>query len=98
MQATLPEPSEIPAHPDQISDLNSAQPIEGPEPSSHDMPPPNPTNPEKKSLLVQAAAAKKGKPEETENERLIREEQELLRNITKHKALKGAAEIAKVSR
>ena len=51
---------------------------------------------EKRSLLMQAAAAKKGKPEETEEQKLIREEQELLRNITKQKALKGVNELAKV--
>lgn len=59
-------------------------------------PPPLPAQVEKRSLLSQAAAAKKGKPEESENERLIREEQELLRNITRQKALMGAKELAKV--
>jgi len=60
------------------------------------MPPPPPVQVEKTSLLKQAAAARKGKPEESESAKLLREEQELLRNITSQKALKGVKELAKV--
>lgn len=91
------EATPVPAQPDQAEAEDVAKPVAPPEPSGHEMPPPQ-SAVEKKSLLAQAAAAKKGKPEETENERLIREEQELLRNITRQKALKGVNEIAKVRR
>lgn len=52
---------------------------------------------EKKSLLSKAAAARKGKPEESESEIMLREEQELLRNVNRQKALKGVKELAKVN-
>ena len=84
------------AHPDNAVNINQAQQQDTPEQPGNDMPPPSTVTAEKKSLLVQAAAARKGKPEETENERLIQEEQELLRNITRQKALKGVNELAKV--
>ena len=86
------------AHLDNAVNPNQAQQQETPDQPGNDMPPPSTVTAEKKSLLVQAAAARKGKPEETENERLIREEQELLRNITRQKALKGVNELAKVGR
>lgn len=64
------------------------------------MPPPAPVSAErqaeKRSLLVQAAAARKEKPEESESQKMLKEEQELLRNITRQKALKGVKELAKV--
>lgn len=52
---------------------------------------------EKRSLLMQAAAARKGQPEESDSQKMLKEEQELLRNITRQKALKGVKELAKVS-
>ena len=57
---------------------------------------PFPTTTDFSALLVQAAAARKGKPEESDSAKLLREEQELLRNITSQKALKGVKELAKV--
>ena len=75
----------------------AAEAVAGPEAPGNEMLPPPPVAVEKKSLLKQAAKAKKGKPEETENEQLLREEQELLRNITRQTALKGVKELAKVS-
>lgn len=78
----------------------SAEANIGPQAPGNDMPPPAPVSAErqaeKKSLLMQAAAAKKGKPEESESQKLLKEEQELLRNITRQKALKGVKELAKV--
>ena len=75
----------------------AAEAVTGPEAPGNEMLPPPPVAVEKKSLLKQAAKAKKGKPEETENEQMLREEQELLRNITRQTALKGVKELAKVS-
>ena len=79
----------------------SAEANIGPQQPGNDMPPPAPVpaerQAEKKSLLMQAAAAKKGKPEESESQKLLKEEQELLKNITRQKALKGVKELAKVS-
>lgn len=79
----------------------SAEANIGPQAPGNEMHPPAPrpaeVQGEKRSLLVQAAAAKKGRPEESESERLMKEEQELLRNITRQKALKGVKELAKVS-
>ncbi len=66
----------------------------GPEAPGNEMPPPPPV--EKKSLLMQAAAARRGKPEESESAKRLREEQELMKGITAHKALKGVNELAKV--
>lgn len=78
----------------------SAEANIGPQAPGNEMPPPAPLSAEKqvekKSLLMQAAAARKGKPEESESEKLLKEEQELLRNITRQKALKGVKELAKV--
>lgn len=67
----------------------------GPEPPGNDLIVPS-AQAEKKSLLSQAAAVRKGKPEESESEKMLREEAELLRNITKQKALRGVKELAKV--
>ena len=79
----------------------SAEANIGPQQPGNDMPPPAPVSTErqaeKRSLLMQAAAARKGKPEESESEKLLKEEQELLKNITRQKALKGVKELAKVS-
>jgi hypothetical protein len=50
----------------------------------------------KESLLAAAAKARKVKPAETEAERLLREEQDIMRNITKRMALKSAKENAQV--
>ena len=53
--------------------------------------------PAKESLLLAAARAKKGKPEETEAEKLIKEEQAMMADITRVTALKGVKELAQVS-
>lgn len=50
----------------------------------------------KESLLAQTAKAQADKPEETEQQRQLKEEEAVLREITVHKALKGVNEIAKV--
>ena len=51
----------------------------------------------KESLLLAAARAKKGKPEETEAEKLRKEEQAIMADITRKTALKGVKELARVS-
>ena len=51
----------------------------------------------KESLLNAAARARRGQVEETEHERIIREEEEILRNITAKTALQAVGERAKVS-
>ena len=51
----------------------------------------------KESLLTLAAKARKGQPEETEQEKALKEEADLLRQTTQHKALQGVQELAKVS-
>ena len=90
----------LPPVPDALDVGGSAEANIGPQAPGNEMPPPTPrpveTQAEKRSLLVQAAAAKKGKPEESQSEKLMKEEQELLRNITRQKALKGVKELAKV--
>ncbi|BDA40614.1 DEAD-box ATP-dependent RNA helicase 35 [Coccomyxa sp. Obi] len=48
----------------------------------------------KESLLAAAAKARKEKPAETEAEKLLKEEQEIMRNITSRKALKSVMENA----
>jgi hypothetical protein len=48
------------------------------------------------SLLQLAAKSRKEKPEETEAEKALREEQDLLRQTTKQKALQGVQELARV--
>ena len=48
------------------------------------------------SLLTLAAKARKGKPEESEQEKALKEEADLLRQTTQHKALQGVQEIARV--
>ncbi len=50
----------------------------------------------KESLLAAAAKARKEKPAETEAEKMLREEQEIMRNITSRKALKSVMENAQV--
>ena len=93
--------SSIPAAPSASTEIGgSAEANIGPQPPGNEMPPPAPVSAEKqaekRSLLVQAAAARKGKPEESESQKLLKEEQELLKNITRQKALKGVKELAKV--
>ncbi|KAL3139682.1 DEAD-box ATP-dependent RNA helicase 35 [Trebouxia sp. C0009 RCD-2024] len=51
--------------------------------------------PVKTSLLVATAAARKGVPKETEDQKRLKEEQEMLHNITNRTALKTFAELAK---
>ena len=48
------------------------------------------------SLLQLAAKSRKEKPEETEAEKALKEEQDLLRQTTKQKALQGVQELARV--
>lgn len=50
----------------------------------------------KESLLAAAAKARKVKPAETEAERLLREEQEIMKTITTRMALKSVKENAQV--
>ena len=50
----------------------------------------------KQSLLVAAARAKKGRPEETEADKLRKEEQAIMADITRKTALKGVKELARV--
>lgn len=50
----------------------------------------------KESLLRATAKARKDKPEETEAEKQIREEAEMLADMQKRTALKGVKELAKV--
>lgn len=52
--------------------------------------------PVKTSLLAATAAARKGAPKETEDQKRLKEEQEMLHNITNRTALKTFAELAKV--
>ncbi|CAD7695226.1 unnamed protein product, partial [Ostreobium quekettii] len=49
----------------------------------------------KESLLVTAVRARKDQPEETEAEKLLKEEQDMLRQITTKQALKSVKELAK---
>lgn len=53
--------------------------------------------PIKTSLLAATAAARKGVPKETEDQKRLKEEQEMLLNITNRTALKTFAELAKVN-
>ena len=55
-----------------------------------------PEAPVKTSLLAATAAARKGVPKETEDQKRLKEEQEMLHNITNRTALKTFAELAKV--
>lgn len=57
--------------------------------------PPQPSNKKKDSLLVAAAKARATAPQETAAEKLLREEQEMLKAITAKAALKSARELAK---
>ena len=50
----------------------------------------------KQSLLQATVKARKDKPEESEAEIMLREEQEMLADMTKRTALKGVKELAKV--
>lgn len=57
-----------------------------------------PDAPVKTSLLAATAAARKGVPKETEDQKRLKEEQEMLHNITNRTALKTFAELAQASR
>ena len=57
---------------------------------------PGPISQAKESLLAAAAKARKEKPAETEAEKMLKEEQEIMRNITSRKALKSVMENAQV--
>ena len=50
----------------------------------------------KESLLVAAVRARKDQPEETDAEKHLKEEQDILRQITTKQALKSVKELAKV--
>ena len=52
--------------------------------------------PVKTSLLAATAQARKGAPKETEDQKRLKEEQEMLHNITNRTALKTFAELAAV--
>jgi hypothetical protein len=52
---------------------------------------------QKESLLVATAKARKEKPEATEAEKRLQEEEEMLRAITQKAALKSVKELAKVT-
>ena len=54
------------------------------------------TAPVKTSLLAATAKARKGAPKETEDQKRLKEEQEMLHNITNRTALKTFAELAQV--
>lgn len=51
---------------------------------------------QKESLLVATAKARKDKPEATEAEKRLQEEEEMMRAITQKAALKSVKELAKV--
>ena len=53
--------------------------------------------PVKTSLLAATAKARKGAPKETEDQKRLKEEQEMLHNITNRTALKTFAELAQAS-
>lgn len=57
---------------------------------------PGPVVQAKESLLAAAAKARKEHPAETQAEKLLKEEQEIMRNITARKALKSVKENAQV--
>lgn len=50
----------------------------------------------KESLLVSAVRARRGMPEESEAEKRLKEEREMLKQITTKQALKSVGELAKV--
>ncbi len=50
----------------------------------------------KESLLVRTAKARKDQPTETEAQKRLREEQDMMRNITARTALRGVKELATV--
>lgn len=54
-----------------------------------------PVAPVKTSLLAATAAARKGLPKETDDQKRLKAEQEMLHNITNRTALKTFAELAK---
>ena len=56
-----------------------------------------PEPPVKTSLLAATAKARKGAPKETEDQKRLKEEREMLHNITNRTALKTFAELAQVS-
>ncbi len=51
----------------------------------------------KESLLAATAKARLTKPEDTEAEKLLKEEQDILQHITQKTALKSVKELAKVN-
>lgn len=51
----------------------------------------------KTSLLAATAKARRGAPKESEDDKRLKEEQEMLHNITNRTALRGVKELAKVS-
>ena len=51
----------------------------------------------KTSLLAATAKARRGAPKETEDDKRLKEEKEMLHNITNRTALRGVKELAKVS-
>ena len=66
-------------------------------PATSDAAPPSPScaaAPPKESLLVAAARARKDGPTETDSERVLREEREMMAAITAKQALKSAKELA----
>ncbi|EIE26736.1 P-loop containing nucleoside triphosphate hydrolase protein [Coccomyxa subellipsoidea C-169] len=79
-QLPLPNPDSTPAVPVSGHSANGAAP--------------GPVVQAKESLLAAAAKARKEKPAETEAEKMLREEQEIMRNITSRKALKSVMENA----
>ena len=50
----------------------------------------------KTSLLAATAKARRGAPKESEDDKRLKEEQEMLHNITNRTALRGVKELAKV--
>lgn len=56
----------------------------------------NPDARVKTSLLAATAKARRGAPKETEDDKRLKEEQEMLHNITNRTALRNVKELAKV--
>lgn len=52
----------------------------------------------RESLLTQTAKARKEKPEDTENEKRLKEEKDIMQHITQKTALQSVQELAKVGR
>ena len=85
--------------PEPLPPEGSPQPAAGPDTDAQTAPATADVTAEqpKESLLNAAARARRGQVEETEHERIIREEEEILRNITAKTALQAVGERAKVS-